>query len=101
MRLAGVFFAALLLGACASDAPTETQSPLEGTITDVTVDNGSVTEFEMLTSDGEDAVVTVDGERDYGFDLLHLEEHAETGDPVFVETHREGNRQIAFSIEDG
>ena len=99
MRIAAGFFALLLLFSCSDDAPTGTPSQLEGTITEVEVEDDLVTAFEIETADGEETVL-IDPERDYGFDLLHLEEHAETGDPVLVDVESDDGDLVAVTIED-
>ena len=95
-------FALLLFAACGDGSGTnqETPSLLEGVITEVTIDDGSVLGFEMETTDGDTREISIDPTLDYGFDLTHLEEHEATGAPVAVETKLEGERLIALSIED-
>src|SRR5688500_6410332 len=97
MRLAAGFFALLLFVSCGSDeAPI---GPLEGTVTNLIIEDGTVTSFDLVTDDRIVPIV-VDEDRDYGFDPLHLEEHQSTGDPVIVETETEDGEQVATSIED-
>lgn len=105
MRFVAVFFALLVPTACSSGttAPDAASSPVGGTfrgrVTDVTIQNGAVTRFELTTED-DTIAVAIDPERDYGFDLLHLEEHEATGDPVIVETEAVADDLVALSIED-
>lgn len=104
MRYAATFFALLVLASCSAsgtsnDSPDAETGPLHGQVTDVTVEDDVVTGFELNT--GEDTVtIAIDPERDYGFDLFHLEEHVSSGDPVLVETETEGDDLVALSIED-
>jgi hypothetical protein len=97
MRFAAGFFALLMLVSCSSDeAPS---GPLEGTVTNLNIEDGDVTGFDLVTDSGIVPIV-VDPQRDYGFDPLHLEEHQSTGDPVVVETETQDGDEVAVSIED-
>jgi hypothetical protein len=105
MRFATVFFALLMMLSCsANEAPDTLEATpgdaLEGSVTEVTTEEGgAVTAFDLETKEGT-ATIHIDPHRDYGFDLTHLEEHASTGDPVFVETDTEADELVAVSIED-
>ena len=99
MRLAAGFFALLIFVSCSSGGEAQPEGTLEGTVGEVTVEENLVTSFELETED-ETVTIGIDPERDYGFDLFHLEEHASTGDPVIVETETEGDDLVAVTIED-
>jgi hypothetical protein len=45
--------------------------------------------------------ILVDPERDYGFDLGHLEEHRSRAEPVIVKVREREGPDVALSIEDG
>lgn len=99
MRVATIFFAMLALVSCGSNGAGEKPSRLEGIVTDVAIVDNVVESFQLET-DGETHTIVVDADRDYGFDLFHLEEHAHTGDPVVVELTSEGSQLVAIAIED-
>jgi hypothetical protein len=61
----------------------------QGEITGLTVDAGA-----------ESYVIEIDPEREYGFDLEHLEEHRRTGDPVRVDLKDRNGRLVALTIVD-
>ena len=100
MRFLAGFFALLLFASCAAGQEDATPARLEGTVTNLSIEDGTVTGFDLVSE--EDGIVTilVDPERDYGFDLLHLEEHQSTGDPVVVSTETKGEDVIAVGIDD-
>ena len=93
-----VFFA-LLLASCSAVGEVEAGGPHEGTVAEVTVENGRVAGLDLETEDGV-VDISIDTERDYGFDLFHLREHRASGDPVVIETAEVDGELVALSIED-
>jgi hypothetical protein len=94
----------LLAGtACAStpaEAPEEAPAEVVGRITSVGRDaDGRITSFTVQTDDGPHEIL-IDTQRDYGFDLEHLEEHRATGDPVRVTLEQRNGRLYAVEILD-
>lgn len=70
---------------------------------------GEVIEVEPAEGDVESFVVEQDGSRyrlligddvEYGFDLDHLREHMEAGDPVRVTSEQRADGATALSIDD-
>ena len=96
-RLA-LFAALLLVGGCREDAP-EIPQPLEGRVVQVHFESGSVASFRVSAGEVEHDIL-IDPAHDYGFDLEHLREHQETGDPVQVRWDDRDGRPYALSIED-
>jgi hypothetical protein len=94
----------LLIGtACAGEpAVDELRDPPEvitGTITEVNDEGGQIS---SVVIEAEEAVleVRIDPARDYGFDLNHLYEHMETGEPVRVPLEQRDGDLYAEAIED-
>ena len=82
----------------ASQTPAPTM--LEGVITEVLPpDAGDVTGF-ALDADGTDYDILIDPEHDYGFDLGHLRDHRDTGDPVVCQLDPRPDGLYALTIED-
>ena len=73
--------------------------PVTGLVTEVDREGKAVVGF-VVDADGSEVEILIDPERDYGFDLRHLEEHRDMGDPVAVEIEVRGNELYAVSIED-
>ena len=72
---------------------------ISGPITEVRLDAGEVTGF-TITRGTREYPVLIETDRDYGFDLTHLEEHRATGDPVVVELVWRGSDAYARTIVD-
>jgi hypothetical protein len=83
MRLATILALPILLGLACSAEP-ETPARVTGLITAIEQsDRGPITGF-TVAADGERYDIRIDPERDYGFDLQHLEEHLAQELPVHV-----------------
>jgi hypothetical protein len=96
--------ALVLLASCGSErAPgppaMSPPSQVRGVITDVRMDGDAVTRFVVEGASGRHEIL-IDPQRDYGFDLRHLEEHRATGDPVLVELENRDGALYAVSIVD-
>lgn len=94
--LAGILTAAV--AACTSSAPPPEE--VTGRITEVLRDaEGAV--VALTVQAGQDRYeIQPDPARDYGFDLSHLEEHRNTGDPVRVTLEEREGRLYAVIILD-
>jgi hypothetical protein len=105
MLLVRVLTAVLLLSgaACASPAaetPEEAPAEVVGPITAVDRDaDDRITSFTVPADAGSHQIL-IDQQRDYGFDLEHLEEHRVTGDPVRVTLEQRDGRLYAVDILD-
>lgn len=105
-RLLALVLIGVLMTACGGDAPdliAEESDPLPATVT------GNVVSVEPAEGDVESFVVEQDGTRyelriaddiDYGFDVGHLREHMDAGDPVRVSTEERDDGAYALLIED-
>ena len=97
--------ALLLAVACGAEPaaerppPSPPPDPLTGVVTEVVVRGGEVTAF-AVRADATTHEILIDPATDYGFDLHHLEEHRETGDPVVVDLERRDDGAYAVSIDD-
>ncbi len=98
-RLLGVLLAVILLHACAG-SPEGTPESVTGPITVVEGAGAAVESFTVTTEDGDDFEVRIDDDIDYGFDLAHLHDHHESGDPVEVRLEERDGVLYALSIED-
>ncbi len=87
--------------ACGDGEPAQPPGPItvEGTITSLREPGGVIAGMILDTEEGS-IDVRIDPEQDYGFDLEHLREHVETGDPVRVTAERRGDALVALSIDD-
>ena len=81
-----------------SPAPTE----VTGIITELSAgaDQSDVTALAVETDDGTVFDLLIDPELDYGFDLAHLFEHRDTGDPVRVQVDDRDGTLYALRIDD-
>ena len=86
-------------GGGSTDTPPPAPPEVTGVILEITRDEGRVASFVLLAGDSE-YEIQLDPERDYGFDLEHLEEHRTTKDPVRVQTERRGEAAVALSVDD-
>jgi hypothetical protein len=94
----------LLTSACGAETPERPAAEppperLTGVITDVRLESDEVVSFVLRAGETSHEIL-IDPERDYGFDLSHLDEHWETGDPVRVELEQRGTELYAESIVD-
>lgn len=99
MRLATILILPILL---ASACSTEPEAPAEvtGLITAIEQsDRGPIASF-TVDEDGQAYDIRIDRERDYGFDLGHLEEHLAQGDPVRVTLEEREDGLYAVEIVD-
>ena len=83
----------------AQPRPNPPPDPLTGVVTEVVVRDGAVTAIDVR-AEGATHEILIDPARDYGFDLHHLEEHRETGDPVLVDLEQRADGAYAVSIDD-
>ena len=80
--------------------PSPLPDPLTGVVTKVSAVRGGDVIALAVRAGQETYEVLIDPARDYGFDLHHLEEHRETGDPVRVDVEQRRDGAYAVSIED-
>lgn len=82
-------------------ASTEAKVPEEarGLITNIEREAGEIRAFTVKTDDGETYRIELD-DRDYGFDLNHLQEHLDQRLPVTVALEDVDGRAVARSVED-
>jgi hypothetical protein len=88
-----IALAAMLLVsvACADARPEDPPGKVTGLIVELQRDEGRIASFILETSDDRRYEVAIDPERDYGFELEHLEEHRLQQLPVEVRIdEREG-----------
>lgn len=90
----------LSLAACGGEEAAEVPERITGVVTEVHPASGAVRAFSVDTG-FETIEIAIDPDRDYGFDLRHLEEHRDTGQPVVVGLEDRQGRAVAVSIEDG
>ena len=98
-KILGVLLAVTLLPACAG-SPEGTPESVTGPITVVEGQGHVVETFTVTTKDGDDFEVRIDDDIDYGFDLAHLHDHHESGDPVEVGLEERDGVLYALSIKD-
>lgn len=101
MRTLGLLaIAALLLGGCAADAPSDDTRVLTGIVTDV--EATSLTDVESFTfrADGEDIEIQIDPEITYAFPPEHLRAHAISSEPVRVEVEDRSGTLYALTLDD-
>jgi hypothetical protein len=91
--------AAALPVACDVTRDDPPPSHLTGPIVAIEGAASDVRSFE-LESDGETWEIYIAPDVEYGFDLVHLHQHEEMGDPVIVLLEERGDRLYALSIED-
>ncbi|MDQ3990993.1 MAG: OB-fold nucleic acid binding domain-containing protein [Actinomycetota bacterium] len=91
----------LAVGACGNGETAQPPGPttVEGTIASLREPGGVIAGMVLDTEEGRIQVL-IDPDQDYGFDLEHLREHVETGDPVRVTAERRGDALVALSIDD-
>lgn len=88
-------------GGAADEIPPPPPPPdrLVGEIIEVREEEGRVSDF-TLEAEGDRWEIRIAQDVDYGFDLTHLYEHRDTGEPVDVLLEeREGNL-VALRIDD-
>jgi hypothetical protein len=95
--------ALLLLGACAeptiNDGPAPPPDQVTGLITQIEFEGDRLTNF-VIEARGATYDILIDPERDYGFNLKHLEVHRADELPVLVELESRGGDLYAVSILD-
>jgi hypothetical protein len=98
--LALVAGAAILIAAACSGSEETVAPPdqLTGSVVSVHPEEGPVESFELES--GESTTILIDPQIDYGFDLAHLREHMETGDPVRVDLELRAGDVYATQIDD-
>ena len=74
-------------------------SELTGAIVAIDGEGSDIRSF-TLASEGEEYEIFIAADVDYGFDLAHLHEHEETGDPVHCRLEEREDRLYALSIDD-
>ena len=99
---------AILLAVGVSCSPSETSPDptpipppdrITGLITELSYDGEQLTSF-VVESEDHTLEILIDPERDYGFDLEHLEEHRVGELPVQVALEARGEGLYAVEIED-
>lgn len=86
-------------GAVEREPEAPPPSRLVGTILEVREEDGRVVSF-TLEARGRRWEIGIADDVDYGFDLAHLHEHRDTGDPVDVRLERREDRLVALRIDD-
>jgi hypothetical protein len=97
----------IVLGTACSSQPSETDAIAEpaplgtvtGIITELRFDGRQLQSFDLETHEGTYEIL-IDPERDYGFNLRHLEQHRGRELPVLVETETRNGANYAISIFD-
>ena len=93
----------LTLTACADPNAQPDYPPPEqvtGLITEITYVESRIVAFDVETRMGATVDVLIDPDRDYGFNLKHLEEHERDELPVSVDLEAKGERLYAVEIAD-
>jgi hypothetical protein len=72
---------------------------VEGLISEIELKEGRPSAITVESEEGPQRIL-IDPERDYGFDLGHLEQHRNQEEPVSVEVKIEDGAEVAVSIED-
>lgn len=99
MRLAAILLVPILLAPACSSEP-EAPAEVTGLISAIErSDRGPVIGF-TVDADGQRYRIRIDRERDYGFDLEHLEEHRAQDLPVRVTLEQRDDGLFAVTIED-
>jgi hypothetical protein len=99
MRLAAILALTILLAPACSSEP-EAPAEVTGMITAIEQsDRGPITGF-TVDAEGHRYDIRIDRERDYGFDLEHLEEHRAQELPVRVTLEERDDGLYAVAIED-
>jgi hypothetical protein len=99
MRLAAILALTILLAPACSSEP-EAPAEVTGMITAIEQsDRGPITGF-TVDAEGQRYDIRIDRERDYGFDLEHLEEHRAQELPVRVTLEERDDGLYAVAIED-
>lgn len=96
-------FVVVLLCSCVSGCADSSPSPpseVVGPIVDVRRDGSEIAAFTVEGDDGRLEVWIADDVA-YGFDLEHVQEHADSGDPVRCALEERDGRAYALSIADG
>jgi hypothetical protein len=98
VRLAVILASVLLIPACSAEP--EAPAEVTGLITAIErSDRGPITAFTVAAG-GERYDIRIDRERDYGFDLEHLEEHRLQELPVQVTLEEREDGLYAVEILD-
>jgi hypothetical protein len=102
-RVVVLLLAAALAGCGGAGGADETSSAppteVEGRIVEVREEAGQVRSF-VVESDEGPVDLAIDPAVDYGFDLAHLHEHEETGDPVRCPVEERDGILYALEIHD-
>jgi hypothetical protein len=72
---------------------------VEGLISEIELKEGRPSAITVESAEGPQRIL-IDPEKDYGFDLGHLEEHQNESEPVSVKVKEEDGAEVALSIED-
>lgn len=89
----------LALAPACGDGGEPPPSRLVGDIQEVHESDGRISAF-TLEADGERWEIGIADDVDYGFDLDHLYEHRDTGDPVDVRLEERDGALVALQIDD-
>lgn len=87
------------VSACGESSPA-LPTEVTGPIVEVQRDGGEISAFTVEGDDGRVEVWVADDVA-YGFELEHLQEHADSGDPVRCALEERDGRAYALSIADG
>ena len=95
MRRTFTGLALLVLASCG----TAHQGTVEGLVVDVQGDLRAVTEFTVLTDQGQMSFIPA-SDGDFAFPLPHLREHILTGVPVVVFWEERDGTRVAVLVDD-
>jgi hypothetical protein len=90
----------VLSAACGDARPANAPQRVTGLITEVRRDEGRIASFTVETTEDRRYDISIDQNRDYGFDLEHLEEHREQRLPVLVRIDERDGMLYAAEILD-
>ncbi len=99
MRILGTLLVALAV-ACGSPEPAPQRERITGLITAIDRGDDGIIESFSVHDGPDEYTIRIDGGRDYGFDLEHLEEHRASELPVRVTLERRRGYLYAVEILD-
>jgi hypothetical protein len=101
MRIAVAAGVALLVACAEPEGDTQpVPSRVTGLIVEIRREGGSISSFTVEARDDRSYDIAIDPDRDYGFDLEHLEVHREQRLPVLVRIDERAGVLYAVEILD-